>query len=226
LVAAVYPDYDRSKASAYQQTRNRFSTGKEATQVNALNTAIGHLKTAKDSLDKIGFLGTTPLVGGIARFKGSHDAVMLDTAKGVMQDEIHNAWSTKAITDTERDEMQKKLGSASPMELGQRINDYTQLLGTKMENLQQQFDDATPSGAIEPMQLMHGNSLASYKAITGQDAPETLQPRQRGSQSQGGYKAQVQQTAAPRPGEKAVVVNGKTVGYSADGGRTMRSVGQ
>jgi hypothetical protein len=198
-VATAYPDYDVAKAASYYKTRNDFDNGKEARQVNALNTALGHLDYANQALNRVGALGTLPGVSTVEKALGSQDANSLAIARKVMIEEVHNAWGVGAFTVDDRNSWEQEINAASPRELKQKMISLTQLLGTKMQNLQEQFDGSVPSSAVTPKQLLHNSARQSYKNVTGEDVPDVLQPRQSyapqgGNQTQGGQP----QNAAPK----------------------------
>jgi hypothetical protein len=170
-IYAAYPDLDSSKAPAYAKLRANFSSGKEAAGINAANTSIHHLNLMSQNLDQ----ATAGLTGSVEQFFGGNAAgrkVAADAA--AVAGELGKLYQGGVVGEAEAKKWQEKL---DPNSVGMTINklrenvqEFTELLGGKLEAFQEQWDDGVPSKLIPaPKAIASPESIAAYKRMTGKD---------------------------------------------------------
>jgi hypothetical protein len=192
-LTTAYPNFDQSKAQSYFKTRQDFTSGKTSVGINSYNTAIAHLGTMWDHVS-----GTNSLM---LNTPGTQVHRQLDLDKQLVSTELAKAVSNGQMTEKEKSDI---LGSISGYTVGSyqdRIQEAATLLNGKLEAYQQQWNNGAPPGAVSQVRILGPQAEATIAKIRG------------------GAVQQVP-SGPPAGASHAVIVNGKTVGYTSDG-KTM-----
>lgn len=193
-LTTAYPNFDQSKALSYFKTRQDFTSGKTSVGINSYNTAIAHLGTMWDHVS-----GTNSLM---LNTPGTQVHRQLDLDKQLVSTELAKAVSNGQMTEKEKGDI---LGSISGYTVGSyqdRIQEAATLLNGKLEAYQQQWNNGAPPGAVSQVRILGPQAEATIAKIRG------------------GATAQQIPSGPPAGASHAVIVNGKTVGYTSDG-KTM-----
>lgn len=190
-VAIASPDYSLTKGSAFKDVLTSYEKGPVSAQVNALRTAYAHMNQAYNSISTV---STVPGVRNVAALF-NHDANKLANAKGVLVEEINKAWSSKALTDPEREAQLAQVNAASPWQMKDTLQNFAEFLHDKMEATQRQYNDAKPSAAAPDFRVMSPEAAEHYTNITGKQPSGLLAGH--GNQQ---APATPQGTGAPLPG--------------------------
>jgi hypothetical protein len=142
-VAQYDPTFDAVNYNARQKTRENFTSGTQGQQVNALNTAIGHLADLSSAVDALGNTSLTPLntvKNYLSRKAGQTATTNFQSIVGPVADELTKVW--RGTGGSEKD-IQDRLSaldpSGSPEQLHGAIAKIGQLLESKIEALQSQY---------------------------------------------------------------------------------------
>jgi hypothetical protein len=193
-LTTAYPNFDQSKAQSYFKTRQDFTSGKTSVGINSYNTAIAHLGTMWDHVSSTNSL--------MINTPGTQVHRQLDLDKQLVSTELAKAVSNGQMTQKEKDDI---LGSISGYTVGSyqdRIQEAATLLNGKLESYQQQWNNGAPPGAVSQVRILGPQAEATIAKIRGGAAAQQI-------------------PSGPPPGAShAVIVNGKTVGYTSDG-KTM-----
>ena len=197
-VKGIKPDYNSGDFSIEQGVKQEFASGDAAKSLTAFNTAIEHAKqlgTAADALSNGNMPLVNKLTNAIGYNTGSDKTTNFNVIKNALTGEISKVFKGGGATDAEIEAVQGPFSSAnSSAQLKGAINNAVQLMNSKREALQQQYQ-------------------AGIQA----------KPNFGAGGAQGGGPAS---NAAPPAGiPHDVIVNGKVVGVTTDGGKTMKPVG-
>ena len=165
-VAVAYPGFDMSRAHAYFQTRQSFTSGKAAASMNNLNTALGHMGKLYDVTTAS---ATLPGVSAVARAFGGSNAKAFEYYKDKVGQEIERVYQGGALTKDEYNDAKKQLSEWTPGNVRQGEKALTTLLVSKLEAYQTQWNNAKPSAAIPDYPVISPENVAVIKKITGED---------------------------------------------------------
>ena len=155
-VANLNPSYDATQFPNRQRTRIAFTTGTQGQQINAMNTAIGHLEQVADVA---GDLGNSDLQianrakNWFATQFGGASVTNFDTAKTVLAGELASVFKRSGATDAEIKSVESTINSAnSPAQLKGYADQVIPLLGSKLSALNYQYHQAMGEG--DPFQAL------------------------------------------------------------------------
>lgn len=145
-VNQVNPEYDAGLFTNRAPTRKAFTTGTQGQQINAINTAIGHI----DQITKLGEkLGNGKFVPGNefynwARTTFGSDAVTnFDTLKGALAGEVASVLAKSGATVSGIAEAEKNVRAASsPQQLAGYVKTLLPVMGSKLNALNYQYHQA------------------------------------------------------------------------------------
>lgn len=158
-VAQYDPSFDAVNYTARAGTRKAFTSGKEAQNVNALNTVAEHLGTFSDdaaALNNTSFPAINTVKNWIAGQTGDPTIARFNTAKKAVADEIAKVWRASGGSEADIQENLRNLsGAQSPAQLNAVIGTLTQLIHGKIAALQDQYGagmgtTANPRALISP----------------------------------------------------------------------------
>lgn len=138
-VAQYDPSFDAVNYNARASTRRDFTSGKSAQQINALNTAIGHMQSLSDSADALGNTGI-PAINQIGNWlstqSGNPKVNNFDTTRKAVVDELTRVWRGTGGSEKDIETWTKSLNDAgSPAQLHGAIAQIGELLQSKINSL-------------------------------------------------------------------------------------------
>lgn len=167
---ATGADWDETKGASYAKARANFTTGREATAINAANTAMHHMINMWGNLEAGATAGTT---GQFEQFLGFNEAGrrLSDAAKAVAS-ELGRLYTGGVIGEKDQAEWADKLDPRgfgnTANKLRTNIKAFMELLGGKLQSLQSQWDDAVPSNNIHFQKgIISKENLDKLQEITG-----------------------------------------------------------
>ncbi len=232
-VAAAYPSFDVNKVSEYEKALNDFAPGgKSGKNLIAANTALTHLQR---SYDHVGLLTSTPGLSAVGSWLGVKGAGAYKADVNALASEIATAYKGGVPDKQEVERWYSAFTALNPNTVRNSYSEAANLLLNKVDEMHQRWQDSVPSSFVAPVQFISDPAAASYKHVTGQDAPEELRQRGRanqpfsvaqsgssGSSGSSGNSGNLLQ--GQRPNEIPVVQNGQVIGYSLPGKSGMRSI--
>ena len=147
--ALADPDLDTRKIDGYGALIKGFTTGKEAQQIKAINTALPHLEQMYNAIDN-GFGTTLPIIGNIERKLGNQNAIDVNTIRTQGAQELASIYATGAVTDQQHKEFAKELDSWSAPELKGTLYTIAQLLEKRIGAMDNQWQEGLPSPHWRP----------------------------------------------------------------------------
>lgn len=174
LVAQYDPTFDAVNYNARSKTRNDFTSGKAAQNINALNTVMGHLKKLKDAANALGnvsgFWGATTansIKNSLEQSRGDPRITNFNTDRKAVVDELTRVYRQMGGSEQDIKSWEANLNaSGSPEQLNGAIAQIASLLQSKINALGQQYSKGmgtTTSG----LQLLNPDAQAAFKYITG-----------------------------------------------------------
>ena len=133
------PDYDASAFSTIAPTRKAFTTGVQGRQINALNTAIGHIDqmtNLADQLDNGGFVPANKAWNNLRTMFGSDKVTNFDTLKDALGGEIAGVLAQNGATVSAIQDAKSHISNASSAkQLAGYIKTQIPILGSKLASL-------------------------------------------------------------------------------------------
>ncbi len=145
-VAKYDPSFDEVNYNARSKTRADFTSGASSKQINAINTAIGHLDTVAQAVDALGnfhegSLGPLTTTAKIPNF---------NIARKAVSDEVTRVWRQAGGSEKDIQETLTNLSSAnSPEQLYGGLAQFGDLLESKLNSMREQFRQGMGTDAIE-----------------------------------------------------------------------------
>ncbi len=190
----AYPDYQVQKGRTWQHTQNEYmGSGATAKKVVSYSTSMEHTQDLYDATTAEGMFN--PL---------SHDYQKRQAAMNFVAQEVGNAVKNGVMAESEGEEIKKGIvGGLTPALNRERVQETAKLLYDKVEEFQHKFQEGAPSSAVKVPVLLSPKAAAAYDYVRS------------------GGKIAGPQNGQPPAGSQPVIVNGKVVGHSSDGGKTM-----
>jgi hypothetical protein len=143
LVGQYDPSFDVNNPGKRAATAKAFAVGKEGQQINALNTAIGHVDDLSKSADKLENTWS-PAYNTIANFiskqLGRPEVNNFETTKKAVVDELTRVWRGTGGSEGDIKSWSKTLDEAnSPEQLHGAIATIGRLLESKLGALEDQY---------------------------------------------------------------------------------------
>jgi hypothetical protein len=157
-VQAINPEFDATQFPNRNKTRQAFTTGTQGQQINAMNTALGHLDqlgSAIKGLDN----GNVQVVNSATNFLrtqlGGADVTNFDTLKVALSGELASVLKRSGATDAEIRDVQSTISAKnSPAQLAGYVQTQIPILGSKLNALNYQYHQAMgekdPFSALSP----------------------------------------------------------------------------
>lgn len=137
------PSFDANNPGKRAATANAFAVGKEGQQVNALNTAIGHVDDLSKSADKLENTWSpayNTVANLISKQMGRPAVNNFDTTKKAVVDELTRVWRGTGGSEADIKSWSQSLDAAnSPDQLHGAIATIGRLLESKITALQEQY---------------------------------------------------------------------------------------
>lgn len=145
-VNQVNPAYDQSQFALRSPTRKAFTTGTQGQQINAINTAIGHidqLTALSDKLQNGGFVPGNQAWNTVRTMFGSDKVTNFDTLKDALASEVASVLSKGGATVSGIAEARDHIKAASsPAALAGYVKTQIPIMGSKLASLDYQYHQA------------------------------------------------------------------------------------
>jgi hypothetical protein len=157
-VKQVNPGYDTTMFANRAPTRKAFTTGTQGQQINAINTAIGHIDQLTGQIAALGNGDFTPGNKAANYFRsmfGSDKVTNFDTLKDALAGEIASVLSKGSATVSGIADAKDKIHAASsPQQLAGYMKTLIPVMGSKLTALDYQYHQAMgsddPFSALSP----------------------------------------------------------------------------
>jgi len=155
-VNQVNPAYKADEFTNRAPTRKAFTTGVQGQQINAINTAIGHidqLTALADDLQNGGFVPANKAANVVKTMFGGASVTNFDTLKDALAGEVSSVLSKGGATVSGIAEAKEKIhGANSPAQLAGYVKTLIPVMGSKLASLDYQFHQAM--GADDPFSAL------------------------------------------------------------------------
>lgn len=157
-VNQVNPSYDTTLYGNRAPTRKAFTTGTQGQQINAINTAIGHIDqitTLAPQLNNSSFVAGNAINNRLKTAFGEDAATNFDTLKDALAGEVASVLSKGGATVSGISEAKEKIkNSSSPQQLAGYVKTLLPIMGSKLNALDYQYHQAMgendPFTALSP----------------------------------------------------------------------------
>jgi hypothetical protein len=184
----VNPEYDQANFAIRNPTRKAFTVGTQGQQINAINTALGHihqLTTVSERLENGGFTPANEAWNSIRTVFGSDKVTNFDTLKDALSGEVASVLSKSGATVSGIAEAKEKIKAAnSPTQLAGYVTTLIPVMGSKLAELNYQYHQAMgpndPFSALSPesRQILSGLGFDPDKPQIGQQQNTPQQARE------------------------------------------------
>lgn len=148
LASQYNPSYDEKQYATRAATLKQFTSGTYSQNVNALNTAIGHLNDLVGNAAKLNNTSITPLnyVKNLTETTlGSGNVVGAETNINAAVGELATAFKKSGATDTEIKNLGTISANSSPAQIKAFISTASTLLGSRLDALNQTYQSSMGS---------------------------------------------------------------------------------
>jgi hypothetical protein len=168
VVGKYDPSFDTVDYNARSKTRAAFTTGTQGQQVNALNTAIGHLQeltTAADALHNGNYPLYNSIANRLATATGWTGKTDFDTVAPRVVEEVTKLWrgSGGAEADISRD-LQTINSSMAPQQIHSAIATTGRMMEDKLNSLASQYQAGMGTA---PINMITPQARATLSALEG-----------------------------------------------------------
>lgn len=165
----IDPSFDVANAPARVAARKAFTSGKQSQNITSFNTALGHLGTLAKVADELDN-SRVPLWNGIANWAltqtGDPRVSNFNTAKQAVVAELERAFKGASGTVHDSKNWEAAINSAqSPDQLRGAIGQAAELLGSRVQALQDSYDDAIGSTTSQPLPLLNPHAREALAAF-------------------------------------------------------------
>jgi hypothetical protein len=145
-VNQMNPGYKSDEFAVRAPTRKAFTTGTQGQQINAINTAIGHIDQITGLADKLqngGFVPGNAAWNSIQTMFGSDKVTNFDTLKDALAGEVSSVLAKGGATVSGIAEAKQKIsGANSPAQLAGYVKTLIPVMGSKLASLDYQYHQA------------------------------------------------------------------------------------
>jgi len=185
-VNQVNPEYDAGMFTNRAPTRKAFTTGVQGQQINAINTAIGHidqLTTLAAGLGTGGFVPGNKAFNAVRTMFGGDAVTNFDTLKDALAGEVSSVLSKGGATVSGIAEAKEKIhGANSPTQLAGYVKTLIPIMGSKLSSLDYQYHqamgerDAFSALSPEVKGILSKHGFDPAHPTVGQDAARPAAP--------------------------------------------------
>jgi hypothetical protein len=145
LASAYKPTFDAKEYPTRLSLIRDFKSGKAATNIRSLNTAIGHLETLQDAgkglNNRANTFWNTAANFGLSTMLGDPGVVKFNTAATAVENELASLFKGTGATDQEIKAWRQSINSsASPAQIQAVISQAVELLGSRLGALRSQYE--------------------------------------------------------------------------------------
>lgn len=166
--AALYdPSFDATQYQVRMSVKRGFNSGKEATNIRGLNTAISHLETMADKAKALNNsslpIWNSIINSGISAV-GDPRVVGLNTTATAVESELASVFKGMGATDQEIKAWRANFNSSqSPAQIKESIGTAIELLGGRLQALNSQYE--TGMGRPKDFHFLSDKSRAILKKL-------------------------------------------------------------
>lgn len=162
------PSFDAINYNNRSATRKAFTSGQPATQINAMNTVIGHLQSLSDAADKLNntsYPGLNAVQNWMATQTGDPRIKQFDTTKKAVVDELTRVWRGSGGSEQDIKTWSEQINAAnSPDQLHGVIAQVGDLLESKIGAMGEQYKQGMGTSA-EPLRLLTPQARKSLDVL-------------------------------------------------------------
>jgi hypothetical protein len=185
----AYPDFDIAKAKEYPKAVQEFTTGQTSKDIVSMGTAINHTRAAYDNT------GPSSFIPGTAENKRYNQDISF------ISEELGKYLKGGVAAEAEVKEIQNGIKSSVPWLRKAALENAAHLIEGRRSELDQKWKNAQVRPSYQPpMPNMSKDAEANLAYLRS-----------------GGKTTNPEATSGIPAGSRPVVVNGKTIGYTADG---------
>jgi hypothetical protein len=159
-VLASNPEYDATQFPNRQKTRIAWTSGTQGQQINAMNTAIGHLDQMSDAVAALGNTDTrivNEARNWLRTSFGDPAVTNFNTLKTALTGELASVLKRTGATDSEIKQVESTVAAQnSPAQLAGYIKTNIPIMGSKLSALNYQYHQAM--GEKDPFQALSPES--------------------------------------------------------------------
>lgn len=200
-VSQYDPSFDAVNYNARASTRKDFTSGKSAQNVTAINTAMGHLNSLKDSADALNN-SSVPLWNTVANAAesavGDPRLKSFNLNKDAVADELTRVFRQSGGSAADIADWKAQLDSSgSPEQFKGVMQKGIDLLNSRLDSIAQQYN--TGMGTTKQgVDLLSPKAQAAYQRLTGEASPLT-------NAAQGAQQPKAQKATLPPAGAIAML---------------------
>lgn len=175
------PSFDAVNYNSRAKTRQDFTSGKSAQNINALNTVIGHLQTLSDSADSLGntsYPMWNSAKNAYENATGDPRINTFNTTRKAVVDELTRVYRGTGGSEADIKTWSDQLNAAnSPQQLHSVIGRIGDLLESKINAMGETYNQGMGTTA-NPMNLVTPHAqqtLDTLRARAGETAPQSNQ---------------------------------------------------
>lgn len=172
-VAQYDPKFDVANAPARIAARKAFTSGKQGQNISAFNTALGHLGTLAqraEELDNSGIPIWNSVANGFESATGDPRVSNFQIARQAVADELTRAFRGSGGNVHDIKGWEAAINSAqSPAQLRGAIGQAAELLGSRINALQDQYNQSINSTTAEPLPLLNPHAQEALAAFQNKD---------------------------------------------------------
>lgn len=200
-VAQQHPEYDAKEYVSRQAALTGFKSGAEARNITSANTVVGHLDTlakAAADLQNRSLPAWNAVANTFESGTGDPRVVRFEAAQNAVATELAKLFKggNAAPTSQEINDFKKVISpNMSPDQINGAIAQYTDLMGSRLQALQDQWDKGVKGPRTLPFLTPKSREIL---ARIGTD-PDTLDPVQKPTTQQGAQQRQAARAGIQPP---------------------------
>lgn len=172
------PNFNASQHKIREATRKSFTSGKDANNINSINTLVGHLSTLDDAAKKLENspyqVWNTIANKGLTAV-GDPRVVKFNMAAGAVESELASVFKQTGATDQEIKAWRERITSSqSPEQLRSTINQAVELMGSRLQALRNKYEAGM--GPFGKLQILSPKSRSTLEKMAGKEVVEALEP--------------------------------------------------
>jgi hypothetical protein len=173
------PDYDSKDYDARQAVQKSYASGKDAEEIKAYNTVMGHLSEGFGLIDKVGNTRMSMVNALINPIRGQispeyqRNVAKLGTVIDRAIEEVNKATTGAKITEGEHKEWREKLSiNSAPETIKATYEEFMHLIASRMESSAEKYNNAMKLKPGDPGYqtvdtLLSDKAREQYKRIMG-----------------------------------------------------------
>ena len=148
LVSRYDPSFDAVSYNTRNATRKAFTSGKDAENITAINTAVGHVASLKDAYDKLDN-SRFPTYNAVANWAGNKlgdkdvqaNTAKVETKARAVAHELAKVFRQSGMSEGEINDWQKSISSnAAPAQSDATINAAIELMQSRLDAMGEKYN--------------------------------------------------------------------------------------